>query len=495
MSQLIIQNSIIKLPIDFLEQDLDEICFLRCQFIGDDKFITNKHCKNIVILESSSKLKKLHFDDSYNYSSVTFLTSNDFENTEIIFSGSLDLAKFDAAEWTHARYIPELRLSADKSIYGIIRVDYGAMIDKLYINSIKILKSLKFTGSSNETAIMNAHAVDDITVIPEKNSNFRIMNVTTKQLAFTKSFSSISISGENHISSLSFKLDDVTDKNLNIDLTNTTVDYELQFANSNDPKSTKCEISNIKFSNINRLTFHKCQMSCFSLVNCDLSKTYVVFKHCKIDDINTEGVIWPHEIHTSHFNYKADELTELHQAQSVYRQLKSISHKNKDIDSFLLFRWHEHESMTKLSLFRIRLLLTYFTAIIFDLLHIRNTIILPKITHRRHGKIIAMFIYELTSYLILKTSSILSAHNTSLFRPIAFLAFGTPVFLYVFGYYCSLEQIIELSAHVINPTHKDEVTINGVMIAISPIHSLFFRVFSSILIYKTIMSFRRYSNI
>jgi hypothetical protein len=495
MSQLVIKDSIVELPINFLDQELDEICFIRCQFIGDDKFNTNKHCKNIVILESSSKLKKLHFDGGYKSSSVTFLTSNNFENTEIIFSGSLDLVKFDAAEWSHARYIPELRLSADKSIYGIIRVDYGAMIDKLYIDSIRILKSLKFTGSSNETTIMNAHAVDDITVIPEQKSNFRIMNVTTKQLAFTKSFSSISISGGNHISSLSFKLDDETDKILNIDLVNTTVDHELQFANSKDPKSTKCEISNIKFSNINIFTFHKCQMSCFSLVNCDLSKTYVIFKHCKIDDINTEGVIWPHEIHASHFNYKADELAELHQTQSVYRQLKSISHKNKDIDSFLLFRWHEYDSMTKLSLFRIKLLLTYVTAIGFDLLHIRNTIVLPEITHRRHSNIITMFIYELTSYLILVISSVLSAHNTSLFRPIFFLIFGTPVFLYILGYYCSLSQIIELSAHVINPAHRDEVTINGVVIAISPIHSLFFRVFSSVLIYKIILSFRRYSNI
>jgi hypothetical protein len=76
-----------------------------------------------------------------------------------------------------------------------------------------------------------------------------------------------------------------------------------------------------------------------------------------------------------------------------------------------------------------------------------------------------------------------------------FLLIGTPVFLYLFDYYKSLEQIIQLSAHVINPAHKNEVTINGLLINISPVHSFFFRVYSSILLYKIILSFKRYSNI
>ncbi len=493
--QLIIQDSIISLPINFLTQELDELCFLRCQFVGESEFITNKHCENIVLLESSSQLKKINFNNTFNYESVIFLTSNNFDETEIDFSGILKSVKFDSAEWSHARYIPELRQSADKSNYGIIRVGNGTTIEKLYIDTANILKSIKFTGTSKQFSIRNVQANDDVTIIPESNTKINIDNITTKQLAFTGSFESITISGDNHISSLSFKLDCEINKSLNIDLANTHIDYELKFSNSSDPKLTKCEISNICYSKIKRLTFYKCQMSCFSLANCDLSKTYIVFKHCKIDDLNTEGVIWPYEINSSHFNYKADDITELHQSQSIYRQLKSISHKNKDIDSFLLFRQREYESMSQLSLFRTKTLIVYFSIIITDLLKIRTNMQLPEITHRRYNNKMAMFIYETTSYFILKTSSILSAHNTSLFRPIIFLVLGTPVFLYLFDYYCSIEQLVQLSAHIINPTHKDEITINGKNILISPVHSLFFRVYSSILLYKIIISFRRYSNI
>ncbi|RWT25852.1 hypothetical protein DN612_20980 [Aeromonas caviae] len=65
--------------------------------------------------------------------------------------------------------------------------------------------------------------------------------------------------------------------------------------------------------------------------------------------------------------------------------------------------------------------------------------------------------------------------------------------LIIFGYYESLSQLLAMSAYMIDPTHKLEVSIMGEEIIINPIHSLFFKVFSSSLLFKIILVFRKYS--
>ncbi|MGL6307921.1 hypothetical protein ACSZMF_19820, partial [Aeromonas caviae] len=59
--------------------------------------------------------------------------------------------------------------------------------------------------------------------------------------------------------------------------------------------------------------------------------------------------------------------------------------------------------------------------------------------------------------------------------------------------YESLSQLLAMSAYMIDPTHKLEVSIMGEEIIINPIHSLFFKVFSSSLLFKIILVFRKYS--
>lgn len=492
--RLIVRDQIVRLPIDSLEQDLDELYFVSCFFVGDTNFVINKKCKKVIIADSSTELDLIRFCNNSGISNVEFLSSNRFSQTEIVVSGEFEGISFSSRINTDSALVKELNIQAIISDYGLIRIEQGAKTDFLYIDSVKVASSIKFMGVSKLLSILNTHAPDDITLIPNYKTRIRVMSVRIKQLAFTGDYESVVISGGNIVSSLYFKVESEVGRCLDLDLNESEVENELQFNGFSDSKLNKCEISNIKFNNIKRLTFSKSQTSCFSLINCDLSKTHVVFKHCKIDDFNAEGVVWPSEVHSSHFNQKIDTISDISKQQSVYRQLKSICSKNKDVDGFFLFRQRELEFIAMLSLIRVKNILHYFFLYVWFFVKFKRGAPPADVSHLRGANKFSSLLTELTSYFILKSSDILSSHNTSLIRPLLFLVLGTPFFLYLFGLSSSIQDLVQLSAHVVNPTHRHDVSISGVVVSISPIQSLFFRIYSSILIYKLVISFRRYAS-
>ncbi|MCP6536285.1 hypothetical protein NL488_27640, partial [Klebsiella pneumoniae] len=59
-----------------------------------------------------------------------------------------------------------------------------------------------------------------------------------------------------------------------------------------------------------------------------------------------------------------------------------------------------------------------------------------------HNNKFAGFVMTLSNWFVLKLSSLVSVHGTSLFRPIAILILGIPFLLCIFGYYESIEQLV-----------------------------------------------------
>ncbi|WP_338725743.1 hypothetical protein V8687_18710 [Shewanella baltica] len=492
----VIQDKTITLPITFSKTDenqpVEDFVFIRCEFIGGSDFSTNLERKNIVIYESRSRLGKIIFRGQGN-ASIRLAESNDFNGTEIVFSGEFSSASVSSPGFEADRLLLVLT-HVSRSRYSIVRVDYDAVITNLNIQFVHIDQCIKLTGRGKKVTLVDITAKSDVTILTKGVRDFFVSSVKTSQLAFGEDFGRVVLSGKNEFDILTFRLDDCVNSTLNLDMSDTIVTHEFQISHAR-AADVKCGIRSIDYSKIKRLTFFHCQMQCFSIANCDLSGTHVVFKQCIIDDMNILGVTWPSDVSSVHFNEKIDAISLKIQNQSLYRYLKSISNKNKDVDGYLIFREKEYQLVISISWYKVKSLTKYFWSWSALKLGLKKKEEIPLITHLHHPNKVAAFASEMTSLFILCLSSLISSHGTSLLRPIALLAFGIPLMLYAAGYYYDLKQFLSLSAHVINPAHSDSVTITGIDIVINPILSLFLRFYTSVIFYHLIVSFRRYSNI
>ncbi|MFM5797801.1 hypothetical protein ACET6E_03360 [Aeromonas caviae] len=356
-----------------------------------------------------------------------------------------------------------------------------------------ISTAIKCFGFVNELFIHGATVRDDVNIISSAQSTVTVRQLNSKALHFSGDYKGITLSSECNIGSLYFDARSNSLRSVNIDLQNSKIYQQFQIAGATDNKVTQFFIKNAGFSSIKSLVFYQSLMSCFVISNCDLTNTEVSFINTKLDELLTEGVSWPFNIEVSHANYRKDSSLEAEQKQSVYRQLKSLSQKNKDVDNFYFFRRKEYDVTLSILSSKLALFLTYFITIIFDLVGLGKERSLPVIEKMGHENKSSGFISVLSSWVVLKISSLVSVHGTSLFRPVAILVCGVPLLLVLFGYYQSLDQLLAMSAYVIDPTHKLEVTILGERVIINPIHSLFFKIFSSSLLFKIVLVFRKYS--
>ncbi|WP_128297525.1 hypothetical protein [Aeromonas caviae] len=356
-----------------------------------------------------------------------------------------------------------------------------------------IANAVKCVGAVSEFFIHETNVCDDVTIISSEQVSVSVYALDCKELHLVGDFKNVGLGFRCNIGTLYFNAKGNGLRSVDIDLQNSKIYNQLQIASATDNKLTQFIIKNASFSSIKSLVFHQSLLSCFVISNCDLTNTEVSFINCKLDDLLTEGVSWPFDIEVSHRNYRKDPSLESEQKQSVYRQLKSLSQKNKDVDNFYFFRRKEYDVTLSILSSKLTLFLTYFTTIIFDLVGLGEERSLPVIEKMGHKNKLSGFISVLSSWMVLKISSLVSVHGTSLFRPIAILVCGVPLLLIIFGYYESLSQLLAMSAYMIDPTHKLEVSIMGEEIIINPIHSLFFKVFSSSLLFKIILVFRKYS--
>lgn len=353
--------------------------------------------------------------------------------------------------------------------------------------------AIKCVGAADEFVIHGAMVSDDVTIISSVQNSVSIRGLDSKELHFTGAYKGISINSDCNIGSLYFDARSGEMRNIEMDLWNSKIYSQLQVVGGSDNKITQFVIKNAGCSSIKSLVLNRTLLSCFVISNCDITNTEVSLINTKLDEMLTEGVSWPFNIEVSHFNYRKDALLEADQKQSVYRQLKSLSQKNKDVDNFLFFRRKEYDTTLSILSCKLILLISYFITIGCDFIGLGRGRLLPVVGKNSNNNKISEFISVLSNWIILKVSSIISLYGTSLFRPIAVLVFGVPFLLFCFGYYESVVQLIYLSAYVIDPTHKLDVIILGKEVTINPIHSLFFKIFSSSLIFNVVMVFRKYN--
>ncbi|MFQ1924194.1 hypothetical protein ACK34M_01510 [Aeromonas veronii] len=356
-----------------------------------------------------------------------------------------------------------------------------------------ISTAIKSFGFVNELFIHGATVRDDVNIISSAQSTVTVRQLKSKALHLVGDYKGITLNSECNIGSLYFDARSNSLRSVNIDLQNSKIYEQFQIAGATDNKVTQFFIKNAGFSSIKSLVFYQSLMSCFVISNCDLTNTEVSFINTKLDELLTEGVSWPFNIEVSHANYRKDSSLEAEQKQSVYRQLKSLSQKNKDVDNFYFFRRKEYDTTLYILNRKLMLFFSYLTTIVCDFIGLGQTRVLPEIEKMSHKNKMSEFISTFSNWVVLKISSLISVHGTSLFRPIAILVFGVPLLLVFLGYYESPGQLLSLSAYVIDPTHKLDVSIMGNEITINPVHSLFFKIFSSSLLFKIVLVFRKYS--
>ncbi len=440
-----------------------------------------------VILVSCSSDRKITIHCDNEKTTVCFECNNVFKDVD--FSGLFYRVVLNSCR-VFARISYPITFEFSK--FGTISFLEGAKTDRLEFFSV-LPNAIKCIGFINEIIIDNLIVRKDLTILSNQETSVSIINFNSKELHFVGQFSSINLGSKINIGTLYFDGRAKGLKNISIDLQDSNISEQLQVAYVADNKSTQVIIKNANFASIKRFVLHQSVLSCFVFSNCDLTKTEVDFINCRIDDLLTEGVSWPFDIEVSHNNYRKVPPLEFEQKQSVYRQLKTISQKNKDVDNFLFFRRKEYDTTLSVLSLRLTTYMSYFLTVLCDLLGVYRNRNLPVIEKMNYKNKLAGFIMTLSNWFVLKLSSLISIHGTSLFRPIVILTLGIPLLLCFFGYYKSIEQLISLSAYVIDPTHKLEATILGSKLIINPVHSLIFKIFSSTLLFKIVMVFRKYS--
>ncbi|HBX7924614.1 TPA: hypothetical protein MIG88_27015 [Klebsiella pneumoniae] len=425
---------------------------------------------------------------SYNKKAVLgFEYGNSFKSIKL--SGCYENIHFNSSPvFSRVPYPEEFK----QSLFGVIYFLKEVNAKVVYFSTVSC-GSVKYVGSATNFYIDDVNISNDMTFISNGDVSVSIISTECKELNFEGGFKYVNLNSEFKIGTVYFNLREGTMKNVSIDLQNSTIYEKLMFANASDSKACQFILKNASFASIKRLVLHQSVLSCFVMSNCDLTKTEVEFINCRIDDLLTEGVTWPFDIEVSHSNYRKVPPLEFEQKQSVYRQLKSISPKNKDVDNFLFFRRKEYDITLCVLSLRLTAYISYFLTVLCDLLGVCRSRNLPVIEKMNHNNKFAGFVMTLSNWFVLKLSSLVSVHGTSLFRPIAILILGIPFLLCIFGYYESIEQLVSLSAYVIDPTHKLEATILGSKLIINPVHSLIFKIFSSTLLFKIVMVFRKYS--
>ncbi|OYR00293.1 hypothetical protein B9P90_03600 [Citrobacter freundii] len=378
------------------------------------------------------------------------------------------------------------------SKFSVISFLKNARANRLEFLSL-ISNSIKCEGAAKDFLIHEANVSEDVTIISSESNLVSIRSLETKELHFVGDFREIHLGYKFNIGTLSFNASTNRMQNVQIDMQDSSIYQQLQIANATDSKVTQFIIKNAGFKSIKNLVLHQSLLSCFVMSNCDLTKTEVSFINCKIDDLLMEGVSWPFNIEVSHHNYRKQSFLEFEQKQSVYRQLKSISQRNKDVDNFYFFRRREYDTTLSILSRKMMLFFSYFITILCDILGLGRKRFLPVIDKMAHENKYSGFVSVLSCWIILKISSLVSVHGTSLFRPVAILLCGIPLLLCIFGYYESIEQLLALSAYVIDPTHKLDASILGEKITLNPIHSLVFKIISSSLLFKIVLVFRKYA--
>lgn len=407
----------------------------------------------------------------------------------VLVSGVYNRVVFNSSPIFGIVYYPDgFKLSE----FDVISFLKDAKANRLEFFSL-ISTAIKCVGVANELFIHGAMVRDDVTIISSVQNTVTVRQLNSKELHFVGDCKGITLDSECNIGSLYFDARSNNLRSVNIDLQNSKIYNQLQIAGATDNKVTQFIIKNAGFSSIKSLVFYQSLMSCFVISNCDFTNTEVSFINSKLDELLTEGVSWPFNIEVSHANYRKDSSLEAEQKQSVYRQLKSLSQKNKDVDNFYFFRRKEYDTTLYILSRKLMLFFSYLMTIVGDLIGLGNSRVLPEIEKMSHRNKISEFISTVSNWVVLKISSLISVHGTSLFRPIAILVFGVPLFLAFLGYYESPGQLLSLSAYVVDPTHKLDVSIMGNEITINPIHSLFFKIFSSSLLFKIVLIFRKYS--
>jgi len=455
-------------------------------FFSIDRIDIPHQITDVILVSCKSDRKvTIHCDNEKTV--VWFECNNNFKDVD--FSGVFSRVVLNSSR-TFARI--SYPVEFEPSQFGTVSFLKDAKTQRLEFFSVST-KAVKCVGSIDEIVIDGLIIHEDLTVLSDKSSSASIRNFKSEELHFVGQFENISLGSHINIGTLYFDGRPKGLKNINIDLQDSNITEQLQVAYVMDSKATQFIIKNASYASIKRFVLHQSVLSCFVISNCDLTKTEVDFINCRIDDLLTEGVTWPFDIEISHNNYRKIPSLEFEQKQSVYRQLKSISQKNKDVDNFLFFRRKEYDTTLSVLSLRLTTYMSYFLTILCDLLGICRNRNLPVIEKMNHKNKISGFIMTLSNWFVLKLSSLISIHGTSLFRPLAILVVGIPVLLCIFGYYKSIEQLVSLSAYVIDPTHKLETTILGSKLIINPVHSLIFKIFSSTLLFKIIMVFRKYS--
>lgn len=411
-----------------------------------------------------------------------------------IFKGVLIAGVYNRVTFNSSPTFARLKFPVDFKLsrFEIISFLKGAKANRLEFFSL-ISNTVKCVGAAKEFMIHGANVLDDVTIISTEQNSITIRTLNSKELHLVGDFKDISLDSQFNIGTLYFNASGNGLRNVRIDMHDSRVYQQLQVANATDSKITQFIIKNVGFSSIKSLVLHQSILSCFVLSNCDLTNTEVTFINCKIDDLLTEGVSWPFNIEVSHLNYRKTPPLESEQKQSVYRQLKSISQKNKDVDNFYFFRRKEYDTTLYILSGKLQLFFSYFITIICDMVGLGRNRYLPVIEKISYKDKYSGFVSVLSNWIVLKISSLVSVHGTSLFRPVAILLGGIPLLLCFFGYYKSLDQLLALSAYVIDPTHKLDAIILGKKIVLNPIHSLLFKVFSSSLLFKIVLVFRKYT--
>lgn len=463
-STLLVLDCDISLNTIEIPMQISELVFVSCS------------CTSDLTIHSNSELTELRFE-----------YGNSFKNINV--SGVYKRVIFNTTKTFSRVYYPDDYKLSDFKVVSFLK---EAKSNRLEFFSF-MANAIKCVGVVDEFFINDATVRDDVTIISSEQSSVSIRGLDSKELHFTGAYKGISINSGCNIGSLYFDARSGDMRNVDMDLWNSKIYSQLQLVGGSDNKVTQFIIKNARYSSIKSLVLNRTLLSCFVISNCDLTNTEVSLINTKLDEMLTEGVSWPFNIEVSHFNYRKDALLEADQKQSVYRQLKSLSQKNKDVDNFLFFRRKEYDTTLSILSCKLILLISYFITIGFDFIGLGRDRVLPVVGKNSNNNKLSEFISVLSNWIILKVSSILSLYGTSLFRPIAVLVFGVPFLLFCFGYYESVVQLLYLSAYVIDPTHKLDVILLGKEVTINPIHSLFFKIFSSSLIFNVVMVFRKYN--
>ena len=439
-------------------------------------FIVGCSCNNELLMQSYNENTELRFE-----------YGNSFQSVKI--SGSYGRVLFNSGPLFSRVPYPE---TFQPSNFGVIYFLAEARAKRLDFTCISA-NSIKYNGFASDVFMDEVNVSDDVTFISKEEISIFLIRTTCKDLNFDGNFKFINLNSEFKIGSLYFNVRQSVMKNVSIDLQNSSIYDKLIFANASDNKSSQFILKNAEFASIKSLVLHQSLLSCFVISNCDLTKTEVSFINCRLDDLLTEGVSWPFDIEVNHSSARKTPYLEQDQKQAIYRQLKSISQKNKDTDNFYFFRRKEYDTTLSILSCKLVLFLNYFLTVLCDLIGVARERHLPIIDKLNYKNKFSGFVATLSNWLVLKLSSLISLHGTSLFRPLLILVIGIPFSLYFLGYYESIEQLMALSAYVIDPTHKLEASIMGKTIILNPMHSLFFKVFSSTILFKIVMVFRKYS--